>query len=451
VKIVLIVLLLIVAALVTGALVAGPQLRDMLAGLAPEPQGTEVWVEPVKVGTLVETVQAPGAIEPHTNVEIRPEVSAQILELPFREGDEVRRGDVVCKLNDKDLRAALVSARARRDGERFRLQSDQARLEGLQNNIDFARRELERMRKLYATGDESQRNLDTAQERVDDLQTSVEATNYSISVAESNLAAAEADIERAEDSLEKTTIVASMDGVITFLDVEVGEVVTGSLTNPGTVMMVIADLSRMILKAEVAESDVAKVEVGQSAKIHINAYPDEIFSGTVRQIALQRSVSPNGTGYFETEVEIDLQGRRIYSGLIANVDIEIATHEGLVVPYQAIVVREVEELPDEARNSPLVDRTKRKASVVYRVSENKAVCAPVKPGASDLTHRLILEGLEEGDEIIVGPYKVLETIKHDEQVKIGESGVIATDGDEEAEEEDEGEDGSAGVEVHVEP
>ncbi|MDY7107475.1 MAG: efflux RND transporter periplasmic adaptor subunit, partial [Planctomycetota bacterium] len=428
-KIVLIVVLLLVAALITGAFLAGPQLRDTLAGLAPEPQGTEVWVEPVKAGTLVETVQAPGAIEPHTDIEIRPEVSAQILELPYREGDQVRKGDVVCQLNDKELKAALVSARALRDGERFRLQSDQARLEGLQNNIAFARRDLERVRKLYETGDESQRNLDTAQERVDDLQTSIEATAYSISVAESNLAAAEAEIERAEDSFEKTTIVASMDGVITFLDVEVGEVVTGSLTNPGTVMMVIADLSRMILKAEVAESDVAKVQVGQSAKIHINAYPEEVFSGTVRQIALQRSVSPNGTGYFETEVEIDLQGRRIYSGLIANVDIEIATHEGLVVPYQAIVVREVEELPDEARNNPLVDRTKRKASVVYRVNENKAVCTPVRPGPSDLTHRLILDGLEEGDEIVIGPYKVLETIEHDERVKIGENGAAGGEDD----------------------
>jgi HlyD family secretion protein len=450
VKIVLIVLLLIVAALITGAIIAGPQLRDTLAGLAPDPAGTEVWVEPVEAGTLIETVQAPGAIEPHTDVEIRPEVSAQIIALPFREGDEVRKGDVVCQLNDKDLKAALVSARARRDGERFRLQSDQARLEGLQNNIDFARRELERVRKLHETGDESQRSLDTAQERVDDLQTSIEATTYSISVAESNLAAAEADIQRAEDSLEKTTIVASMDGVITLLDVEVGEVVTGSLTNPGTVMMVIADLSRMILKAEVAESDIAKVEVGQSAKIHINAYPDETFSGTVRQIALQRSVSPNGTGYFETEVEIDLQGRRIYSGLIANVDIEIATHEGLVVPYQAIVVREVEDLPDVARDNPLVDRTKRKASVVYRVQENKAVCTPVKPGPSDLTHRLILDGLEAGDEIIVGPYKVLETIKHDERVKISENGAAAAAGEEgTGEDREEGE--SGGVEVHVEP
>ena len=449
-KVVLVILLLVVAALITGALVAGPQLRETLSSLAPEPQGTEVWVEPVKVNTLVETVQAPGAIEPHTDVEIRPEVSAQILELPFREGDEVRRGDIVCQLNDKDLRAALVSARARRDGEQFRLRSDQARLEGLQSNIAFARRELERVETLYESGDYSERELDTAQERVEDLETSIQATTYSISVAESNLAAAEADIERAEDSLEKTTIVASMDGVITFLDVEVGEVVTGSLTNPGTVMMVIADLSRMILKAEVAESDVAKVAVGQSAKIHINAYPDEVFSGTVRQIALQRSVSPNGTGYFETEVEIDLQGRRIYSGLIANVDIEIATHEGLIVPYQAIVVREVEELPNGARDSELVDKTKRKANVVYRVVDGKAVCTPVKAGASDLTHRLILEGLDEGDQLIVGPYKVLETIKHDERVKISEDRAIEKD--DAKEDEEEAENGpEGGVEVHVEP
>jgi len=450
VKILLVILLLIVAALVTGALVAGPQLRQTFSVLVTEPKGTEVWAEPAAMGTLVETVQAPGEIEPHTHVQIQAEVSAQIMELPFREGQEVRKGDIVCKLDDKDLKAALVSARARRDGERFRLQADQARLEGLQGNIAFARRELERMQTLYETGDVSQRDLDNALERVDDLNTSIQATTYSISVAESSLAAAEAEIERAEDGLANTTIAASMDGVITILNVEVGEIVTGSITNPGTVMMGIADLSRMMLNAEVAESDIAKVNIGQSAKIHINAYPDEVFSGTVRQIALQRSLSPNGTGYFKTEVEIDLQGRRIYSGLIANVDIEIATHEGIVVPYQSIVVREVEDLPDAARDNPLVDKTKRKASVVYQVVNNKAVCTPVKPGASDLTHRIVPEGLSEGDQVIIGPYKVLESIKHDEAVKITSRDAAGKGKDADEAEEKEGE-SAGGVEVRVEP
>jgi HlyD family secretion protein len=418
VKILLIVLLVFTAALIGVAFVAGPQMRDALSKFTPEPPRTEVRVEEPGEGTLVETIQAPGRIEPHTDVQIAAEVSARIVALPFDEGQDVRKGDVICRLDDKDVRALLISAEARRDGERYRLRSDQARLAGLQSNMTFARRELERIRSLHETGDVSLRDLDNAEERVQDLDTSIEATTHSISVAEALLAAAEADIERAQDGLENTVISSPMDGLITVLNVEVGEVVTGSTTNPGTVLMTIADLSRMVHNAEVAESDIAQVEIGQRAKLHINAYPDDVFSGTVRQIAWQRSGATE-SGFFVTEIEIDLQGRQIRSGLHANTDIEVETHEGVIVPRQAIVVREIDDLPDEIREDPLVDSTKSKVQVVYRCVDGKAVCTPVKAGASDLTHRLVEDGLEVGgDPVIVGPYKVLETIKHDELVTI---------------------------------
>ena len=158
--------------------------------------------------------------------------------------------------------------------------------------------------------------------------------------------------------------------------------------------------------------------MGQRATVYINAYPDETFSGTVRHIALQRSLSGNGAGFFRTEVELDLQGRPIMlSGLKANVEIEIETHEGIVVPYQSIVVRDIETMPEEARMSDLVDRQRTKANVVYRMVDGKAACTPVDAGPSDRTHRLVLAGLEEGDEVIVGPFKVLESIKHDDAVE----------------------------------
>jgi HlyD family secretion protein len=419
VKIVLIVLMLLIAAVITGAIVAGPKLRETLTDLTPEPRGTVVRTETAEIRQLVETVSAPGEIQPHTDVQIQAEVSAKIIELPFEEGDKVRRGEIVCRLDDKNVRASLLSATAMRDADKFRLRSDQARLGGLGSNLEFAQRELERQRKLFETGDISSRDLDEALERVRDLESSIEATKLSISVAESSLAAAEAEIERVEDALAKTVIESPIDGWVAQLNVEVGEVVTGSTTNPGTIMMTIADFSRMVLKSEVAESDVTSVEVGQRARIDINAYPGDEFSGTVRHIALQRSLSQNATPYFETEIEIDLRDRQIHlSGLEANVDIEIETHEGIVVPYQAIVNRDVESLPPEIRDNPLVDRLKRKAIVVYRVVDGRAVCTPVRGGASDLTHRVVLDGLDVGDVVITGPFKVLESIKHDELVSI---------------------------------
>lgn len=432
-KILLIVTLVVAAVVIGGALLAGPKLMEGLAGLRPEPKRTEVRVEELVLRTLVEAISAPGVVEPHTKVDISALVSARIEELPFREGEEVKKTDVIVRLDDRDLKAALKAAEARRDGERFRLASERARLAGLISNLAFARKEFQRQQDLYASGDVSRKALDDAQERLGDLETNVNAAKHNISVSESSLAAGEADLTRAGEGLANTVIRAPMSGLITALNMEIGEQVLGTFNNLGSTIMTIADLTRMVLRAEVAESDIAALREGQKAKVHINAYPDLAFSGTVTQIALQRSLSSDGTGIFETEVELDLQGRRIYSGLAANVDIEVATHEGLVVPSQAIVDRLVEDLPDEIQRDPLVDRLKRTTTVVYRVVDGEAVCTPVRPGPSDLTHTLIREGISVGDQVIIRPYKVLEKIKHGELVRLETDAESDQDNEEESE------------------
>lgn len=418
-KIVLIIVGVLAAlAIVGGVLLVSLAPEDMLKSFRSGPAGTEVRTEVAEESTLIETVSAPGKIEPLTKVEISSEISSRIEQLPFREGERVQRGDVIVMLDDRDLRAALQASEAQRESEQFRLQSEQARLTGLLQHRDYALKTLERQKALYDTGDVSRSALDDAMEADADLEANVEASKHAISVIESLLAAAKADMDRAADALTKTVIRSPMNGIITSLNAEVGEVVlVGTMNNPGTVIMTVADLSRMIHNAEIAESDIAAVAEDQRARIHVNAYPDEIFQGIVRKIALQRTDNPDGTGYFETEVELDLQGRRIYSGLIANVDVEIAEHRGIVVPSQAIVERLVDDLPHEFRNSPLVDRNKRVTNVVYRVVDGKAVCTPVRPGPSDLTHTLVEDGLDPGSVVVTGPYKVLEKIKHNEPVK----------------------------------
>ncbi|MHC4769314.1 MAG: efflux RND transporter periplasmic adaptor subunit [Planctomycetota bacterium] len=380
-KIVLIVVGVVAVLLVVGTIfVVGAAPEGLMDVFTPEPTRTEIRTDPAERRPLIETVSAPGGIEPLTMVEISAEVAARIEQLPLREGDPVRRDDVIVKLDDVDLKAALNASKARRDGERFRLQSEQARLAGLLKTLAFARKTMERQTALYETGDVSRSTLDDALERVEDLEASVEASTHSI---------------------------------------EIGEVVlVGTMNNPGTVIMIVADLTRMILNARVAESDIASVAKGQTAKIFINAYPDEEFHGIVRKIALQRTVELDGTGFFETEIELQLDpGRTIFSGLVANVDIEVAEHAGVVVESQAVVERLVDELPAAIRRNPLVNRAKRTVSVVYRVADGKAVCTPVKTGASDLTHSVVTAGLDEGEEVVVGPFKVLEKIKHDELVK----------------------------------
>ena len=416
-KIALIILLIVGGLVIAGALIAGPQLQSGLASFAPKPQGTKVRMQKVAPGKLMETVKAPGKVEPRTKVDISAEVAARIEQLPFREGDHVRKGDMIVKLDDREFKSSLASALARRDGEQFRLSSEQARLTGLFNSLNYAKRQLERKQALYDTGDLPRKDLDDALERTEDLQSQIESAKYAISVIESSLDAAKAEISRSEEALSKTVMTAPMDGVITALNAEVGEVVLmGTMNNPGTVIMTVADLSRMILKAEVAESDIARIKENQTAKVHINAYRDQVFSGTVTQIALQRTENlQQNTGYFEAEVEIDLRGQRILSGLIANVDIDTASHEGLTVESEAVVDRPLDDLPETVKqDNPLVDRSKKSTTVVFRVVNGKAVCTPVRRGASDDTNSIILAGLNEGEQVVIGPFKALEKMKHDE-------------------------------------
>ena len=412
-RILLVLLVLISGGIITGAFVAGPGLRETLAKLSPQPARTEVQVKPAARKPVVETVTAPGEVEPHTKVDIRAVVSAYVTQLPFDEGDEVKKGDMVCELDARVLQRDLVQAKAMHASQQSSLEASRETLNELQSEIDNIRLNLQRAKTLHASGNGPQKEVDDLQQLLTATVSRIARTKHSIGASESQLEAATEDINRAQDGVDNTVIKAPMDGKITLLNTELGEVVTGSTQQPGTIIMTIADLSRMTMEARIAESDIASVQVGQQAKIHINAYPEEVFSGTVTKIALQRSGTPDGTGFFVTEIEIDLQGRQIYSGLVANVDIEIETHNGIAVPNQSIVYREIDDLPGAVRSSPLIDHTKRQTSVVYRLLDGKAVCTPGRTlaGAGDLSFQVVKEGLSENDPVIVGPYKVLESLK----------------------------------------
>ncbi|MDA0295980.1 MAG: efflux RND transporter periplasmic adaptor subunit [Planctomycetota bacterium] len=407
-----------------GAILAlGPSLAGNFSfGSSSGGSGELVRFEAVTRRTLIERVAAPGEIEPNVKVDVSAEVSARILELPFREGENVRQGDMIIRLDAADFQARLESSEARRDAERFRLQSEQSRIAGPISSLSNAQERLRRQEQLFETGDISRQNLDDARNKVAELSAQVEAGKLSISVLESSLAAAEADIDQARDRVAKTVMKSPINGVITILNAEVGElVVVGTMNNAGTVIMTIADLSRMRLDAKVAESDIAKVANTQPAEIRINAYPDEVFEGIVERIALQRSIDRDGSGFFKAEVQLTLDGRRIYSGLAANVDIEIARHEGLVVPSQAVVDMKVDDLSAAAASSPLVDRSRRTVTVVFVIKDGKAVCTPVRIGPSSLSETIVAEGIDPEDHVIVGPYKAIEKLEDGDSVRTEES------------------------------
>lgn len=419
-------------------------------------QPASVRVEKVARGTLVEFISASGDVEPKTRVAISARVSARIVELPFKEGDHVTKGNpdarppvpasVLVKLDSKDLEATLKSVQARHEAEIANLKvsethvaAQQARIDSLKVLLVDAKRELKRQLPLLESSDVSQSSVDALQTKVDQQEAdlagavaSLRGEEAGLIVMKHNIEAADAEIAKAADNLTYATIVSPIDGVVTRLCAEVGEVaMTGTMNNAGTMIMEVADLSQIILKAQVDENAIADVKVGQKAKIRMEAYRDKVFDGVVQNVALanydptlergagsSRSGSSEFGKSFKVEILINTQGLRFFSGLSADADIETKRHENVLkVPSQCVLGRSPDSLPAEIRNKGEVDTTKATIPVVYRLIDGQAVATPVKIGASDLTHTIIESGLDAGDEVITGPYKVLESLLHGQKLK----------------------------------
>jgi HlyD family secretion protein len=382
----------------------GKELLAKMQGQGGKP--TEVRLGKVERGNLYRTVNAPGQIEPKTKVEISAQVSARIIALPYRAGAQVKKGEVVCRLDAVDLAASVDSAKASLKGREADLDSARA-------SFQEAERQVIRSRQLWETKDIAKSELDASETNFLRASANVRQAEFSIDIAKAN-------IVRAEKDLANTVITAPFDGTITKLDAEIGElVVVGTLNNPGSVFMEISDLNTMLMKARVDESNIQPVQVGQPAAIFINAFGEKKFAGNVQFVDLARKVDTDRTPYFEVEILIDgNHGEMLRTGLNANCEIRVESFENIMrVPSQAVVDRRVDELPkDVVTDNPDVDTNKTFAKVAYSIKDGKAWPTPVTTGASDLTHTIIIRGLKEGQAVITGPFKVLVDLKHDKPV-----------------------------------
>jgi len=429
----------VVTLVIGGAIMAGAKARSQKAA-----KPKQVRIEQPVRGELTESVSAQAEVQPRTKVAIAGRVSARIVELPFEEGDHVTKGDpaasppvepsVLVRLNAADLEAGLASAEAQMaaqaaqiEVEKARIASQKASIEGTRSALAQARRDLERQKALLASRDVSQSTVDSMQCSVDELAAQLDAATHSLRASELSLIvlahrlkAAEAEIARARDNLTYTTITSTIDGVVTRVYAEEGElVVPGTMNNPGTVIMEVADLSEMLLVAQVDEADVGRVRPGQRTHARIQTSPDEIIDGTVESVALVHDVGGYGSRYYKTEILLEADGRTVFCGASADVKIDTQQHEDILkLPSQCVLERTVDDLPLEIRDdNPNVDTDKTYATVVYRLIDGEAVVTPVRIGPSDETHTIITSGIAEDDSVVAGPYKVLESIAHGDKVQ----------------------------------
>lgn len=440
------------AALVTVGVMVGAR---WIHAAGKDQAVTVVRVEPASRGRLVEIVAAPGEIQPLKKVSISAKVAAPIVEMPHKEGDQVlgpatrpgsdpatqpidasdTRASLLVRLDDKDLQALRRSAEAHYEAQKEQLNVARQRIEAQKATIRASRamladlaRDLKRQKELLITKDVSQSVVDTAQAKYDEqfeqiasAEEGVRADETNLLVMQHELDAAKADVAKIDEDISYTVIHSPIDGTLTAVKAEVGEmVVTGTMNNPGTMIVEVSDLSRMLMVAHIDETQIEAVHEGQRATVRIQAYRGEVFEGTVQTVAQSRTEDQvDRTKYFEAKILLDLKGRRIRSGLSADAEIETRRHENVIrVPSQAVVGRTVDQLPPELRKSPLIEKGRSIATVVFRAVDGKAVATPVTVGPSDDTDTIVKSGLKEGEPVIIGPFKTLESIQNGQAVTI---------------------------------
>jgi len=390
--------LIIAGAVVVLALVVWASLRD--AG----PRGEEVEVQAAENRTISSRVKATGEITPEKKVEISAKVVGEIISLPVVEGQRVEAGQLLVQI-ERDLYESA------RDQARAALRQAEVSTRRLEVQLADAERNLRRVGQLFADQLVSQEALDAAQLAVDTAEVEVEAQQHAVDQYRSAL-------ERAEDDLARTTIRSPMDGVLIQLEAEQGEtVVPGSTNLPGSVIMTVADMSRLLAEVEVSEVDVVSVELGQTAEVTVEALgDDDPLTGLVVEIATSGREDPSqGTIRFLVKVALDDPDPKLRPAMTAKVDILTATSEdALTVPIQAVVRRKLDDDGKEVHGTAAKELDE--SDVVYVIRDGKAVVTPVTTGVADVLWVEVSDGLADGAEVIVGPYRTLKKLKDGDPV-----------------------------------
>lgn len=415
------IILIVVALIVLGGIVAAV----LLKGKKPDAE-----VEKGKVGRkdLTSLVNCSGTVQPKRKVDISANTMGTILNLAVVDGQRIEAGDLIMEIDASEFQAAVLALEAT-------ILTAEADLELAKASLDKARQDAERSEKLHSQELVSEEALLTARTNARVESARVQAARHRITQYQANLA-------KAHHDLEKVTITAPMGGLITRLNVEQGEnVIMGTLNNPGTVLLTIADLGTMEAWVEVDETEVVKVSLGQVATITIDAFPDEEFSGTVTEIG--NSPLRTGTGSsteavdFEVKITLNETVLHIRPGLSAKAEIVVAERLGaLAVPLGAVTVRDwplaeedikrykgkrseaqkealqslgFTDEPDEDEDEDEIDREETEG--VFLMVDGFAKFIPVKLGIAGADDFEVLEGLQEGQVLVKGPFRILRELK----------------------------------------
>jgi HlyD family secretion protein len=428
-------------------------------GLIGKPDETKVATEKVTKRTIVEVVSANGKIAPEFEVKLSPDVSGEIIELYIKEGDLIKAGQLLAKINPEIYISNYDRTIASLNTSQANLANSKARLAQVKSQFINAKSSYDRNEKLHSQKTISDAEYETSKANYEVALAEVEAAEESVKAAAFNVKNAEAGVKESKENLSKTSIYAPVEGTISKLNIEKGERVAGaSQFGSGTEILRIANLLTMEVKVSVNENDIVRVALHDTALVEVDAYQNRKFKGIVTEISTSANtvgVSADQVTNFDVKIRLLLDSYKdliaadkpndspFRPGMSATVDIQTKSVTNvLTLPIQAVTTRadtskaaiakmETNKEETSGQNTDS-DKVKKKVEVaqeyVFLYDNGVAKMVKVKTGIQDNTYIQIMEGLKDGQEVITAPYRaVSKKLKDGDKVKKAEAKDLYTD------------------------
>ncbi len=443
VKWILIGLLVVIVGLVVVKMIAGN-----------DDSGTKVATEKAAKKTIIETVNASGKVYPEVEVKISPDISGEVVELNVQEGDSVKRGQVLARIFADIYALQRDEASSRVNQSQSTVANSQAGLEALKANLDLAKQNYDRNKKLADDKVISRAEFENYETTYKSALANFNAAQQNIKALQAGVQTAQTGLSSANKNLGRTTLVAPMNGVISSLTIKKGERVAGNSFSIGTEMMRVADMSVLEVRVDVGENDVVKVNIGDSADIEVDAYNNRKFKGVVTQIAAstkggtQAALTSGDVTQYEVKIRLDRESYKdlidptkpkkfvFRPGMNASADIKTKRHENVLsVPINAVTTRVIgsdktiadkkkeekkkQAAAGESEENAMVNSNDLEEIVFVVQKEGTVKKVVVKTDIQDINNIEIRSGLNEGDEVVTGPFNAIsKTLKDGGKVKV---------------------------------
>ena len=386
---------------------------------------TQVATEKATEREITETVTASGKIKPHLEVKITAEVSGEIVELPVKEGDVVKKGQLLCKIRPDVLKSGFDRAVASYNSQKASVGNSKQMLAQAQATFENQQSIYNRDKALLDNKVLTVAEFEAAKASYEGAKAALEAARQNVIGSNFGLAQSSASVQEAQADLDKTSIYSPIDGVISKLSVEKGDRVLGTIQFAGTDIMTVSDLSKLDVNVDVNENDINRIELGDSSNIDVDAFSDKKFDGAVSEIGSSANVvgtNADQVTNFTVKVRINSESyinllkktaanpSPFRPGLTATVDIRTNQVKGLSVPIQSVTTREEKKNTGKPQTDDDSQTVKMNAPVkeyvfVYNAGKIKQVL--VTTGIQDDSYIQILSGLKAGDEVVSAPYAAI--------------------------------------------